>query len=449
MKLKSLMLKNFGAVSEVSVNFSDSLTYFIGNNGSGKTTLGLLGVWFILQGLAAKAIAGTEVLLADRYRFIGPHGKSAKGTIEVYDEKAKATHTITRKLLKHKTDLEITSSDGVERGQEFLDNLFSAILIDPRRFFKMSGKEQALAFGVDTSEFDDQRKGLGAERLEIRREMKRLKEVIKSEGETEKVEEVSVASLLEELKKRQEINQDNKTKRLDARNYELVADSQQEIVDTTRAETQRLQAVLLEGEKKLAACDEKAAGLTKIAMNLQDADEQEVQDQLSAAEEINARARAYSQSLANQKAHKNEQAKYSAKDNEIAVLDAKRTKYIQAQKLPFNNITINENGEFRIDGKPFQEPYFSEGEALKFGAILGSKIAERRGGDKLDYVWISCCQDLDDENCEKLFAALAKAGLQVACEFVGTKKQKKGYSILLKEMKVVESYSEKPGAELE
>ena len=183
---------------------------------------------------------------------------------------------------------------------------------------------------------------------------------------------------------------------------------------------------------------------------LEDFDEQKIKDQVATAEETNVKAREYHQSLVNQKAYETEKTKHDTKNDEIAVVDTKRTKYIQAQELPFNNITINDQGELRIDEKPFREPYFSTGEALKFGALLGAKIAERRGGDKLDYVWISGCQDLDDENRGKLFAALAKANLQVACEFVDTKKQKKGHSILLRECQIVDSYDKKEsGQELE
>lgn len=449
MKLKNLMLKNFGAVSEVSVNFSDSLTYFIGVNKSGKTAIGLHGVWFILQGLAAKAIDGSDVLLAQRWRFIGPHGKSAKGTIEVYDEKAKVTHTITRKLLKDKTQLEIKSSDGVERGQEFLDSLFSSILIDPRRFFKLSPKAQALAFGVDTSKFDDQRKILEIERLEIHREKTRLKEMIKSTGEVETVKEVSIAELLKELSRRREHNNQIRQEEKKLESLDNEVGLQEHYINDILDKIKELEEELKETKKRLLLIQDKRATKNTFVSGLKLLDESEIEKQIEEAEEVNAKARKYEEYMTNLNAHGEEMAKHMAKDDEISVLDAKRTKYIQAQKLPYNNITISNEGEFRIAGKPFQEPYFSTGEALKFGAILGAKIAERRGGDKLDYVWISGCQDLDEENREKLFQSLVKQGLQVVAEFVDTKKQKKGHSILLKECRTVDSYEEdKTGAEL-
>ena len=82
MKIKNLMLKNFAKVSEILVSFDDNITYLIGENASGKTTVGLNGVWFVFKGLAQKG----DGLIAERFRFIGPHSKSAKAEITIYDE---------------------------------------------------------------------------------------------------------------------------------------------------------------------------------------------------------------------------------------------------------------------------------------------------------------------------------------------------------------------------
>ncbi len=425
MKIKSLMLRNFAKVSEIRVNFSDSVTYLCGKNGSGKTTVGLNGIWFILKGLAQKG----EGLIAERFRFVGPLAKSANGTIEVEDDKEGVTHTITRKLTKSKTELEITSSDGIQRDEAFVNSLFSAILINPMRFSEMSGKEQALALGIDTSGFDQKRNNFEQERLLVGREVKRLKGVADSSLGAEEVEAVSLAGLLEQRK--------------EIENFNSMVDEKAEAYQAllTRKEAAETELTRLKHELNNTTADLEDAKTEindfEVPPNRQDL--KEIDDKIAGAEEVNTKARAYQDSLQDQKAYEAKDAEYETLSGEIKHTDMKRAEYIQSQKLPFSNITI-EDGEFRLDGKPFKSPYFSTGECLKLGSKLGSKIAESEGR-KLDYVWIPATI-IDEDNREQLFQDLVSQGLQVVAEIVSTKKQDKGYSILLHEMQVVEEPGE-------
>ena len=206
MKIKTLLLKNFAKVSEISVNFDKNITYLIGENASGKTTVGLNGVWFVFKGLAQKG----EGLIAERFRFIGPHSKSAKAELTVYDEKEGFEAKISRKLLKNKTELKIEASDGRQLDQAWLDSIFNAFLIDPVGFSRMSGKAQALAFGADTFTFDEKKKEIYQERLLIGRDVERLQGVVDTARNPEKVEAVDVAELMAELEKIIGINKAHK-----------------------------------------------------------------------------------------------------------------------------------------------------------------------------------------------------------------------------------------------
>ncbi len=167
MKIKNLMLKNFAKVSEISVSFDKNITYLIGANASGKTTVGLNGVFFAMKGLAQKG----DGLIAERFRFIGPHSKSAKAEMTIYDETEGVEIKISRKLLRNKTELKIEASDGRQLDQSFLDSIFNSFLIDPVGFSRLSGKDQALAFGADTSEFDLKKKAVELERRDIGRDV--------------------------------------------------------------------------------------------------------------------------------------------------------------------------------------------------------------------------------------------------------------------------------------
>lgn len=446
MKLLSAFAENFARVSRISVNFDPILTLFIGETGSGKSTAGVNLLFFIFQGLAQKAAKGTTPLIAERFRFIGPRGKSAKGGCKVYDEKDGVTHTITRKLLKDSTELKIESSDGIQRDKEFLDALFSATLIDVRRFARMTPKEQAMAWGIDVSEFAEKRKALEVERHAIYLEKKRLQGVAETSMGAEKAEEVSLSEL---LKQRKEIEEFNSTVGEQETEYQDLQTRKQEAEKEVHHLTKELEIA----KSELEAAESEIADF-QVPPPRQDLSE--IDQKIAGAEETNAKARAYQQSVKDQEVYKDEKTKHTKKNDEIAGVDADMAGYLQKQKLPFNNIAITNEGEFRliVDGveKIFSETYFSTGEVLNLGAKIGKALADRSGvpeKDRLNCVWIPDAMLLDEKNRTKLFEYCNKHGLQVLAEMVGDKKREDVNCILLKEMKVVESYDEKKqGAEL-
>ena len=419
------MLKNFAEVSEISVSIDENITYLIGENGSGKTTFGLNGVWFIFKGLAQKG----DGLIAERFRFIGPHSKSAKGELTVYDEAAGFEAKISRKLLKYKTELKIEASDGRQLDQAWLDSIFNAFLIDPVGFSRLSGKEQALAFGADTFTFDEKKKALELERRDIGRDVTRFQGVVDSAGAPEKVEAVDVKGLMEELNKRQGIN---------AKCHKAIEDLEFLDWNITEAETEieRIKAVLATSEEKLKDAAAKRREQERINKNIKPVNEQEIKDQIESAQSVNQKAADYEKFRENESALDDTKLDYEGRTVLIHETEAERTKYLKSLNLPWPNITITDEGEFRLNDKPFCKPYFSTGEILKFGARIGSKL---KGG--LKYVFIPHSESLDKKNRETLFKALNKDGFQIMAESVGTEKKKEA-SILLKEMKVVESYDE-------
>lgn len=441
MKVKNLMLQNFAKVSEITVSFSDSVTYLCGGNGSGKTTVGLNGIWFLFKGLAQKG----DGVRAERFRFIGDFGKSATSTGEIHDERDGTVHKVTRKLLKNKTELKIESSDGVQRDQEWLDDLFSAILINPMHFCRLSGKEQALMLGIDTSDFEAKRKALEEERLYLGRDVKSLEAVAKASKGAEKVEAVSISELLAEGDRRRKQNQENERQRSVVEATRMDVGTIQGDISNLQVQITALENELKTAERNLLHYKETLGAQEAVVSQLKDEDESEIQAQISQAEGTNTAARAYGKALADQKAAKEKRAEYDAKKEEIALVDIDLANYLKAQKLPFSNITI-EDGEFRLNGRPFNETYFSTGECVKYGARLGAKVSQGNG-QKLDYVWIPDSQDLDEDNREALFADLVKQGFQVVAEFVSKEKQEGAVSILLSEQKVVEDKEAGPDLE--
>ena len=433
MKIKNLMLKNFAKVSEISVNFDKNITYLIGENASGKTTVGLNGVWFVFKGLAQKG----DGLIAERFRFIGPHSKSAKAELTIYDEAEGVEIKISRKLLKNKTELKIEASDGRELDQAWLDSIFNAFLIDPVGFSRLSGKEQALAFGADTAKFDLKKKTIELERRDIGRDVTRLQGVVDSAGNPEKIEAVDVAGLMAELEKRSGINTAHKEATINLSDMDKG-------IKVVKSDIADLEASLIITKERLKKAATKRHDYANEITAMKTADEQEIKDQIESAQGVNQKATEYQQFRENESALDNSKLDYEGKTVLINDAEDERAKYLKSLDLPWPNITITDEGEFRLNDKPFCSPYFSTGEMLMFGSRIGSKLKGEQE-DHLKYVYFPSSNVMDDKNRENTFKKLNEDGFQIVAEYISTEKIPEKSCILLKEMKVVESYDESEG----
>ena len=439
MKIKNLLLKNFAKVSEISVSFDKNITYLIGNNGSGKTTIGLNGVWFVIKGLAQKG----DGLIAERFRFIGPHSKSAKAEMIIYDEAEKLEIKISRKLLKNKTELKIEASDGRQLDQAWLDSIFNSFLIDPMGFSRLSGKDQALAFGADTSVFDAKKKEIYQERLLIGRDVERLQGVVDTaiKSGVEKVEAVDIGELMVDLDKRREINELNRLEIRTLKKAEFDLESHKDELGSYETQLLKLQTAVAE---KKAIIEDLEGAKNKLKLdcsNMKEADEQAIKDKIESAQEVNQKATAYERFRDDESELSDLKDDYEDGTNNIQSVEADRTEYLKSLKLPWPNITINDEGEFRLNDKPFCSQYFSTGEMLMFG----SRIASKLNPDAMKYVYFPCSNIMDDKNRESTFKTMVKEGFQVVVEYVSTEKIPEQSCILLKEMRVVESYDETAG----
>ena len=476
MKIKQIMLKNFANVNQIEINLSDSVTYLIGENGSGKTTVGLNAIWFILEGLAK---TGKKVLHGDRFRFIGKQGKSAIGKLVLHDEVEKIDITITRKLLKNKTELKITASDKRQLPPDFIDDIFNIFSINPVGFAKLAPQEQSVALGIDTSENDKLKKKVYDERREIGYDVKRLKGAMEEIGTVEKVEKINIQKLLKKKDQIEKANAKLTEKAVEQRDQEVdIAfkfnieqlnkqtaitnitkdiETKEQDIKTLRENIERLKLQLasdigfhkklIEKRNEMPVPDEqKSTDIPLFKPDLEDTSA--LNAQIENAEIINQQAVLYQQSIDNRIKYETAKQKYDNKSLTLAQLEANRVEYIKSCNLPFSNITIDDTGGVLISDRPFNETYFSTGEILRMGIKLAAAA-----NPKLKYVFIPNSQNIDNHKPtyrrEKLFAELVEAGFQIVAEYVDTEKQKDHGSILLKESKVVESYEEKNDSELE
>lgn len=454
MEIKELFIKNFVKVKEIYVNIKPGVTLLVGENGSSKTVVGLDAIWFALKGLAQK---GKDVLHGERFRFIGPWGKSSQVKLTLYDEKEDVDIFLERKLTKDSAPLKITASDGRALKESFVDDIFSIFSINPWGFVNLSAKEQALALGINTDEFDEKRKVLYEERTEINREVKRLQNVVDTAGTPEKAERVDVQALMSELSKIETENKISEQMWHEEKNqaFKEVLEFNQEQdkaaqdlasankrIDLKKEQLKALKSEILtlEGEIKSLPLPAKPKNNVIAISPPVLVDTKPISDQIAAATETNEKAMAYKRYIKNIEALNKEKANSENKSFAIEACDVEKAEYVKAQKLPFSNMSIDEEGGLLVEGRPFAPNYWSKGE---IGRMVPRLIASQK--PDLRFMFVPDSQSIDSKNRETLFKGLADQGFQVLAEFVGTEKPKDHNAILLKEGEVVESYEEDKG----
>jgi len=446
MKLTNLKLKNF-VFQEVEVSFDPNVTYMIGKNGSGKSTVGLTALWALFQGIAEKS---KKALIGERFRFIGDYGSTATIELTMYDEKLDCEIKVFRKITKDTTILTFQAPEGMELGQSWLDELFNLFLINPKAFTRMSAKEQALALGIDTSEYDTELKSLRSDLSTKRNTLKTITESIAMTCPNGVPENLPVVIDIESIRKKKADVEEQNRKAYEAHRKaedEIRANTLQHnsIQETNRAARIAIEITIAKLKTELAEAEDKLKTipepLTLIDVpeytEIQPADTSVYDTELDTAIANNAEVQKYASvsNLLSQKAEAEKQiADLLTKGKDKA---AKRTEYIQKHKLPLPELSINEDGELLFRDRPISPMHFSSGEIVKLIPVIQAAL-----NPDLKFVFLQDFNDLDDENREVIINYLTKQGFQVLIEMVGTEKVTGKHTILLKGGKVVEDYSE-------
>lgn len=491
MKIKNITLSNFSKYDQVDVSFDDSVTYLVGKNGSGKSTLGITAIWFMFQGIAEKASGGNSPLIGERFRFIGPKAATAKGEMTLYDEKTMAEIRVMRKLTKTGTDLSFEGPEGLELGQKWLTDLFNVFLIAPKMFCELSPKDQAKALGIDTKSFDDTIATLKKKYTEINAvynsygELLEVEKVEKEDMEVLAAEKKAIAIKLNNLYlENKEANKATKAAwEAEKKKIDLRVTEDNKAVETDEKTRSTVQQAMLDIAKivnsipgledlvnytalsdlianweplpqKVKAEDLYPAEPTNLADMAEDYQPHEFEKvyirempapaemtaidlRIAEAGKVNEKALLYTQYL--EKKIEKDKRKVELSDNKLAQTSAEesRIRYIKAFKFPFSNLTVGEDGELLLQGKPIKEPYFSTGEILKVVPILLST-----SNPDLKYVFLQDFNLMDEDKQSEIETYLTDKGFQLVVEIVGKKKIEDKNCILLRDNIVVEDYAE-------
>lgn len=495
MKIKSISSNNFAGYDKISVSFDEKITYLVGKNGAGKSTLGLSLPWFLFQGLALKETGGALPLYGERFRFIGENGATSTNHMVLIDELHKnAEIKVTRKLTKTGTELSFQAPNDYPHtlNQDWLNSLFNIFLIAPKKFLELNGMQQAKALGIDTSQYD-------AAMVKLKNEYTTLNAVFKSYGEiavVEKVEKVNVEELqqkkvklendlMEQMKKNKSANkvindaydlacqkkqvenqQFNKEQDDLAQNVSMAGDWSEGLGNMGCPTTEidkwiNLKREEIKPEKKLnegyppkpcfeedietIAPEHRGKYIASLIKEVPDKTELiALEKEINDAHQTNMNALLYTQYQEKVKQRDEKAAQMKANKLSQTDADVQKIEYIKQFKFPFKNLSVDDDGNLLLGGKPITDAYFSTGELLKVIPILISTTKP-----ELKYVFIQGFNDLDEDNWKTIEKHLTDKGFQLVVEVVGKEKVIDAKSILLRDNVVVDSYDEEEGEDLE
>ena len=439
LKLKSLMLSNFGGFEQVSVSLNDNVTYLIGGNGSGKSTVGLTGLWFVMQGIASKATKEVKTpLIAERFRFIGQGGANTTGTIVLHDEKTNMDIEVTRKMTKSGQTLEIKAPEGVTLTQDWLNDIFDPYMIAPAQFYNLSSKEQALALGIDTEAYDkaieQKKQNLSTEVAIGKRTDEAIRNIALTPDEIAKYTEKKDSVTLSQKLQKAQAAKDRAT----FRQSRMIAVS--ESIERSETEIERIKAAYVQALKaergKIKELQAESNSLMEEDSEYQIMQEQDpasfdvelISKEISELDKHNDKVKdveSYSQRVKEQadQQEKIDNARLAVKDAETA-----RVNYLKnSNKLPFDNMSVNDKGELLLNEKPLRPPYFSTGELIKYTTII---LSETRNSP-FKYVFLQDFSLMDEDKQADVIESLIEKDFQIVVEVVEKRPEARPNAIIL------------------
>jgi hypothetical protein len=162
-----------------------------------------------------------------------------------------------------------------------------------------------------------------------------------------------------------------------------------------------------------------------------------IDDLIVDANETNQKALLYEQYLQKKAQKEAKEKELKANKDKQATKETERLEYIKSFKFPFSNLSVGEDGELLLNGKPIKQEYFSTGELLKIIPVL---IATTQ--PELKYVFLQDFNLMDDEKQKEIEEYLTGKGFQLVVEMVGKSKVADKNCILLRDNCIVEDYQE-------
>jgi DNA repair exonuclease SbcCD ATPase subunit len=459
MKVAKAKLKNFAQFEDFECEFDQNITRLVGLNGAGKSTVGLKGIQACLCGISEQS--GKGQLLGERFRFIGKNGKSAD--VEYQFEDNGKRFTISNHITAGSNSITFKNVSGDPIDDAWLKGFLNVALMSAKNFCSLTGREQAIALGIDTGSFDKEIKALKTDFTALNRELKAF-------GEIAIVEPVEPVDLTELKAKKDAIREKLNTAYMENRkhNTELRLAYEKAVKDEQKAEKdneiknavlqakindataahQIIQDLGYEGKEVQTWLDGLERPEQRGAVAIEhpqyieelpnDKELREIDEQIMGAHSINNQAAAYQAYLKKASDREAKAKELEANKTKQAEAEAARNAYISSFDFGFAGLTTDEDGCLLLKNRPLTDSYFSKGELEMIVAKLHASrnpVFKTRFIDDFDL--------LDEENQEKLIKDLIEAGFQVITAEVG-KVATKENTLVLRECAIATDEIEKP-----
>jgi hypothetical protein len=387
----------------------------------------------VLKALAA-ALGGAKHAPEDPVR----HGaKKAQIVADLEDI------VVTRTFTPKGTELVVKGKDGsvFPSPQAMLDSLVSSSSYDCLDFVRQPGKSPADAaraqaatlrklVNLDFTMQDAKRKEAFDARTEVTRDLKRLQARLDQmpdvdAGDDE--DEVSVAELAAELKKRQALNSAKVDKARDLDRLREKARAASDIIED-------LDLKLKAAKATLAEIQTRGKALKAELETMPEGDVAEVEAKLADAEGINRRVRVRKE-RAQLEAELNEHVERSeALTKTIEDIDAAKKTALEQAEYPVKGLEVTDEGLF-LGGVPFSQA--SQAQQLKVSAAIGLAL-----NPKLKVLSIKDGALLDDESLAELDKLARDHDAHVLVEVVGNRE---AATVIIEDGEVAGPADELPG----
>lgn len=415
MKIKNLKIKNFAKFSDLEIEFDSNITRLVGVNGSGKSSI-LLAIWVALKGMAEKG----ATVWGERFRFINAQS-DPDIQLTLIDESKGAEIIVRNELTKKGNEITFRAPDEYPISQEWLNGLLSLSFVSAKNFCQLSGKEQSIILGIDTSIYDQSIKSLKDDFTLLGRELKTLG----NPDPVIKTEKVVISELLAEKKVIDDANK--------------VEEAKQKAIDEANKTLSKLKAEKVELQNEMDVLDAKITASNKIIGNLPAAlpqkDSSDLTLKISNAEATNEKASTYTTYLTKLQSIEDKKKEIETNKGKQKTAEENKINYIKTFDFGFDGLSVNDDGELLLnDGnsvRPIKEPYFSKGQL----EVIVARLYASTNPD-LKVRFLDDFNLIDEDNQEKIITELIDAGFQLIISEVAKSSNKENV-ILLRECQVV------------
>ena len=378
MKIVQLTAENVKRISAVTITPKGAMTVIGGDHGAGKST----ALDSIMYALGGKKFLPPKPLREG--------AEAGKIEVKLDGDEARGLRpmTVTRTFAANgRTELKITTADGfaAPSPQAILSDLFNEHTFDPLAFTRLPPKQQAeqlrALVGLDFAELDRQRKTLFDDRTTINREAKSLDAgtgIITYPADTPD-ESISVDALTREHQRGQSLKdahtaEIHKLETHQAKNREYWSD-----VKEQEARIASLEAQLSDARGSLSmvqgkavyddrALDEHRALVDRLQREAQEANPDEVLEQIRRADRTNANVRGKKRAAELRLQLAEKQGEADRLTALIEQIDAGKAAQLQAAQWPVEGLGFDDTG-VTFKGLPIQQ--INTAELIRISVAIG------------------------------------------------------------------------------